>query len=102
MNDFLKKLFSKQTLAYATGLAQGQGTASTDEEARANHKAVRDGIRAYIESLDDRVTLIPFVGPILDGLVDSPAFEKTEDEWADFLAEMVYRPLKYADALGNK
>lgn len=101
MSEFLKKLFSKQMSKYVTELAQGQPMATTQAEKDANHKAVRDGIRAYMEELDDRVELIPFAGPLLDALVDSPAAEKTEDEWADFLAELVYRPLKYADALGK-
>ena len=102
MNKWLEKLLSKQAFEKATVLIQSQPTASTREEASENHRRVVDGLVAFIEEADDRVELIPYAGPILKALVDSPAIDAKERELAEFIVESAYRALKYADALGTK
>lgn len=102
MMDFLTKLLSKAAFEKATDLITGQAPAATPEEGEANHKAVVDGLYAFVEDLDDKVELIPFAGPILKALVDSPAADAKEYELCEFVVEAAYRALKYADALGAK
>jgi hypothetical protein len=97
--SFLTKLFSKQVLAYATQMIQAQSTAATPEDAAANHKKVVDGVLSYLETLDNSVVLIPFIGPFLAALIDTPMVDGLERQLVEALVELAYRPLKYSGAL---
>lgn len=99
MIDFLTKILSKDAYEKAAELVQGQQPAANEEEATNNHKAVLEGLIAFVEDLDDKVELIPFAGPILKALVDSPAVDDMERKACEFVVETVYRALKYGDAL---
>lgn len=90
---FLEKLLSKATAEQIARLIQAQPPATTEEEGDANHAAVKAGALAFVEELDDKVILIPYAGPILAALVDSPAVDQKEEEWVDFAVEMAYRAL---------
>lgn len=100
MPKWLEKLLSKQAFEKATDLIQEQPTPATREEATENHTRVVEGLVAFIEDLDDRVELIPFAGPILKMLVDSPQVDAKERELAAFVVESVYRTLKYSGQTG--
>lgn len=99
MTEFLTKLLSKQAFEKATELVQGQSKPTSKAEADANHEAVLNGLVAFVEVLDDKVELIPFAGPILKALVDSPAVDDLERKACEFIVESVYRALKYGEAL---
>ncbi|QLG11720.1 hypothetical protein HLB42_21450 (plasmid) [Deinococcus sp. D7000] len=102
MKDFLTKLLSKAAFAKATELVQNQPAATSEAEAAKNHKAVVDGLYAFVEDLDDAVALIPYAGPVLKTVVDNPMADAKERELCEFIVETVYRALKYGQALGDK
>lgn len=90
---FLEKLLSKATAEQIGKLIQAQPPATTKEEGDANHERVVEGVVTFVESLDDKVALIPYAGPILAMIVDTPAMDQKEREWVEFAVEMAYRAL---------
>ncbi|KQR22855.1 hypothetical protein [Deinococcus sp. Leaf326] len=91
---FLSKLLSKAALAKAIELIKQQPTAATPEDGTANHATVAAGVLAFVEALDDKVELIPFAGPILKALVDSPEVDRLEKLLVDYVVEQAYQVLK--------
>lgn len=97
---FLEKLLTKEAFAKATELILNQPPATDKAVGDDNHTAVRVGLISFIETLDDQVSLIPFAGPILKAIVDSPGVDAEEARLADFVIESVYRALKYSGQVG--
>ncbi len=98
---FLEKLLSKELFAEATALILAQPRAITEEEKAANHQRVRAALLTFAETLDDQVVLIPFAGPILKAIVDSPSVDAEEVKLVDFIISSVYRPLKETGQVGK-
>ncbi len=96
---FLEKLFSKAASEKIAELIRAQPTATTKEEGDANHAAVVEGDVAFVEHLDDKVALIPYAGPILAVIVDTPAMDQKEREWVEFAVELAYRTLDSVGAV---
>lgn len=91
---FLEKILSKAALAKAIELIKQQPTAATPEEGESAHAAVAAGVLVFVEALDDKVELIPFAGPILKALVDSPEVDRLEKKLVDYVVEQAYQVLK--------
>lgn len=95
---FLEKLLSKATVAEAARLILAQPLATTQEEGAANHQKVVEGVYTFVETLDDKVALIPYAGPILAAIVDSPAVDAAERKWVEFVVELGYQSLNAVGA----
>lgn len=92
MPEFLKKIASKENARAAAQVALDLFlTDLRPEEKKARLVAF---LRSNAETLDDGVSLIPGIGPVLAALVDSAAVDEAEARLCDALAEIIVQALK--------
>lgn len=90
--EILKKIASKENArAAALVCLDLMLSDKTNEQKKAELSAF---LKTNAEILDDAVTLIPGIGPMLAALVDSAAVDEVEAQLIDHLAEIIVQAVK--------
>lgn len=93
MNDILRKIASKENARagaqVALDLFLNDTLTGPEKKAR-----LMKFLHTNAEILDDSVSLIPGIGPVLAALVDSPAVDAVEAQLLDTLAEIIVQAVK--------
>lgn len=91
--EFLKKIASKENARAAAALCLdlflNDGISKEEKKAR-----LSAFLKTNAEHLDDGVSLIPGIGPVLAALVDSPAVDDAEARLIDMVAELTVQAVK--------
>lgn len=96
----LDKIFSKEAAARAVEIVKSLPRATTEQEATANHEEATRQLYAFVEAVDqDIVRPIPYAGPFLAVIVDTPPVDALELRACAMVIEQTYRALKYGGAL---
>ncbi len=91
----LDKIFSKETLAYATDLIiRADHALPGDDKAEGRHTLVVEGLVDFVEKMDDKVSLIPNVGFILKAIIDSAPVDGYERRACAAVVELAYQTLR--------
>lgn len=92
----LDKIFSKEAAEKAAQIVLSLPKATTDAQDTENHEKGTDELYQFIEAIDqDVVQPIPFAGPFLAMIVDTPPVDAAERAACAWLIEQTYRALKY-------
>ena len=67
---------------------------SQDATGAEKHRMVVDGLVRFIDDLDEAVTLVPYVGSILDALLDTQPAQEVKRGAVQFAVELIYQTLK--------
>lgn len=95
IKETLEKIFSKETLAKALDLiAQADVSLPGEDQADARHAQALEGLVAFVERLDDKVSLIPHVGFLLKAVIDSPPVDAYERKACAAVLELAYQSLR--------